>query len=1143
MKLKSQLYVGFTSAIVLSAIIGISTYMAFKGQVADAQWVDHTYKVIAATEDVKNMMLDMEVGKRGYRGTGEAMLLEPYNNGIRKIDGSLKDLKGLVSDNPVQVERVAQLQHSVELLLQYWKNNDEGNVDRSQFSEITNKEKEQMDNIRQQLIAILTAENILLSQRSKASADSINFFSGESLIGTLLVEIIIIILIYFIVTEFNNRRKAQAALLESFTELEQLNAESNNKNWLLTGMANVNEVLQGLNSTSAIAKKVLAEIIQYADIPAGAIYLYDEEASRLMMNASIALPSDAPGNYALHEGLIGKAAESRKTTIIKNIPADYWMLRSGSGKILPGELACVPLWYNDELKGIIELPSFKSFSETAISFMNSVADNIAVAINSADARERVMKLLEQVQKQKEVLQNQEEELRQSNEELSRQTDILQASEEELRVQEEELRQINTELEEKNKVVEIARGTLAEKAQELEITGKYKSEFLANMSHELRTPLNSVLILARLLSENKKKNLDDKQVEYANIIHKSGSDLLNIINDILDLSKIEAGKIDLNFEDIQVSKIVDDLKSALSIVAEEKGINFVTRIGNDVPEKIVTDKMRLEQIIKNFISNAYKFTAKGGTVTLAFDMVARTVSLNKDIFNPADEVLKIAVSDTGIGIPKEKQQLIFEAFQQADGTTSRKYGGTGLGLSISKELVKKLGGEIKLQSEAGVGSTFYVYLPVSHEVQSIAHEEDNKEQIPSISPGRVSRQTTVADDRDALHRGDNVMLIIEDDQNFANVLQDFARSKGYKTIVALKGDEGLYCARTYHPSAITLDMQLPVIDGWSILKLLKSDEILKNIPVHIISSADEQLLKVRDAMTYLKKPVSLEDLERTFSLIKKNLNDPFKKVLVLSGDYLKDGSLKQLLRDRAFDVTCDYVATEQEAEKKLEEENYNCFIADIGKDVNKGVEVIQAMSGLLHEHNTAVIVCLDKDISSTDEMKLKKISDVIIRESVQSKNRLLDELELFLYKVQEVKKTNGSGKVKTDIVDDRFFKDKKVLLVDDDMRNIFALSTLLEEHGMKVITANDGKEAIEELNGHNDIDIVLMDIMMPEMDGYEATRRMRADIRYKDLPIVALTAKAMQGDREKVLEAGASDYITKPVDSGRLFSIMRVWLAK
>lgn len=1141
-----KLYLGFLSAVIITLLISIVTYSSIQTQQENARWVKHSYKVINQVDDIQNILVDMETGRRGFRGTNEKRFLEPYNSGLLHIMPAINELKSLVNDNPTQLNNVQELERKVLDLIQLWRmfGQDATTYTMDTVIRMTSEEQAKMDNIRILITRMVNIENDLRVQRESINQQSLNFTSNISIIGSTAVLIIILVLIYFIISEFNNRRRAETAVQENLQEVKLLNEESNNQNWLLTGVANVNDGLQDKDGVASLSKSALLVISNYINAIASAIYVYKDDEDALVLQASNALPGNAQKRFTIGEGLVGHAAQKREAVITRNIPTPYWTIQSATGATIAGEVVCIPLWYNKELKGVLEFATFGTFSSLQVEFLNNIAYSIATALNAADSREKVMQLLEQVQLQKLDLQNQQEELRQTNEELTRQAEVLQASEEELRVQEEELRQINAELEEKNEAVEMSRQALAQKASELEITGKYKSEFLANMSHELRTPLNSVLILAKILSENKQANLTGKQIEYANIIHKSGTDLLNLINDILDLSKIEAGKIDFNFEEVKVDSILRDISQIFHVIAEEKSITFKQEKDETVPDNIYTDKQRLEQVIKNLLSNAFKFTPARGAVTLSFKTTENTANLTNDLLRKSKKILVVEVNDTGIGIPTEKQQLIFEAFQQADGSTSRKYGGTGLGLSISKELIKKLGGEIKLESKEQTGSKFLLYLPLNQEAFAEIETQNSEAKEAAETEFELTdvvEQTKIIDDRKFLAPGDKIMLIIEDDPQFAYIVQDFARSRGYKTIVALQGDEGLYYARKYRPSAITLDIQLPVIDGWTLLKLLKSDEKLKKIPVHVISATDVDK-SGGAALAFIKKPVEKEDLEKAFNLINRNIHSDLKKILLLASNDDIDTFMKKVFKEKHADIECDVVGTEAEAITKIEETKYDCIIVDMGHQLEKGKKELKAVHATAKNNDTPIIIYLDEDLSSKDEVQLKRLSDVIIRDSSQSKDRLMDELELFLYKVQEVENAPfPKASFASNLNNETTLQNRKVLLADDDMRNVFALSNLLEENNMQVITANDGKEAIALLEENPDIDIVLMDIMMPEMDGYEAMKLIRANKKFAHVPIIALTAKAMQGDREKTLQAGASDYITKPVDNTRLLSLMRVWL--
>ena len=731
----------------------------------------------------------------------------------------------------------------------------------------------------------------------------------------------------------------------------------------------------------------------------------------------------------------------------------------------------------------------------------------------------------------EILKNQQEELRQSNEELTSHAEVMHLSEKELRIQEEELRNMNVELEEKNEAIETARLALAMKAKELEETNKYKSEFLANMSHELRTPLNSVLILARLLADNTNNNLTEKQVAHAKIIHKSGSDLLRLINNILDLSKIEAGKVEVYYEPVSIQNIANDIEQLFAIVAEEKEITYTITIEPGVPKTISTDKQKVDQVLKNLLSNAFKFTLRNGAVSLTF----------KHAKENGVDYLSMVVEDTGIGIHSAQQQMIFEAFQQADGATTRKYGGTGLGLSITKELVRLLKGIIRIDSKENEGSVFTVLIPFDNKAIPPASMRDKRFDGKLRLPEEVEEQTIIPDDRHTITRNDKVMLIIEDDQDFATIIKGFAGKKGYKTVIALKGDEGLLCARKYHPSAIILDMGLPVIDGRTLLQAFRKDRVLKHIPVHIISASEDLKFSNVGALAFLKKPIDKSNIDKAFMLIEEYLHSSVKRVLVISTSDLKKEIISLLVEEKNYDIKCDVVPSVTEALEQLASMRYDCIVADVRTDVEEQIVQLNFMYEQLLPQRVPTIIYLDEDISEANELKLRKMAHVIVRRSSASSARLMDELELFLYKVEGDNNKPQLSYVSNSTPDSNLQK-KKVLLVDDDMRNVFAITAGLEEQQMEIFAASDGKEAIDILERNKEIDIVLMDIMMPNMDGYEAMRTIRNKMQLTKLPIIALTAKAMVGDKEKCIQAGASDYITKPVEVQKLVSLMRVWLA-
>ncbi|WP_044218390.1 response regulator [Chitinophaga pinensis] len=1134
--LKLRLFIGFALALICVTAGGIFSYVTFNHQRTEGKWVEHSYEVITTAQRLNRYIYEIESAGAAYRSTRVNKFLQPYFQTSPKVLPLAGDLRKLVADNAPQYRKAGRLENSVISLLNYWEGLRRDTVNMfGNPMKVTQEERQHLDTVHNQITEIISDERFLLISRTASNEASVGRAMTMLIVNTIFILLIAAALMIVSFRELSSRMKIQQELRRRLKDVENLNQQTGEKNWLLTGVAHINDSLSGEMETRVMVTRCLEVMVKYLKVPAGAFYRFDKDETMLRLCAGIALPAKVKKEYVLGEGVTGHAATKREISTIERVPATYWNIETSGGSAQPGAIICLPLWHNEELMGVMELVTFGDIYPGTLDLLKTTSHAIAVAINGAEARASVLQLLERVQEQKEILETQQEELRQSNEELTRQSEILQASEEELRVQEEELRQINDEMTVQNKALEIARQQLSLKAEELEQSSRYKSEFLANMSHELRTPLNSVLILARLLEENKDRNLSSKQVDYAGIIHKSGSDLLKLINDILDLSKIEAGKVEMQIEPVSVSAMVSDLEQLFRVVADEKSIHFSTEIAAGVPATVQTDRQRLEQVIKNLLSNAFKFTPKNGNIQLRLTAAADGVY--------------IAVSDNGTGIPVEKQQLIFEAFRQADGSTSRKYGGTGLGLSISKELMKRLGGEIRLESKEGQGSTFTVVLRMDGlaQVQQAAEKpvipapppvKEVPVPIPvTVMPPPVTEAPQVEDDRDKLSKQDKLVLIIEDDISFATILRDFAREKGYKTIVALNGNDGLFFARKYLPAAILLDMTLPLIDGNSILKILKSNEDLQHILIHVIS-AGEISLQVRDKVEgYTQKPLQVTDMESVFTGISDRLQARFKKVLVVSdGVLLHHPSLQSMSDERHLQTQYYRVSDLEAAGRELAQKSYDAVILDAGTNITEGLSKLHKLRQATYK-GMPIIVYLDHDISEADELQLKKEAAAIVRNSTFSTDRLMDELELFLYKLQET-----TPQLKAELLaSENTLSGQKILLADDDMRNVFSLSALLGEQGIDVITAADGKEALERLEEHNDIRLVLMDIMMPEMDGYEAMRRIRAIGRYKSLPVIALTAKAMAGDREKCIAAGASDYIAKPIDSSKLLSLMRVWM--
>jgi signal transduction histidine kinase/DNA-binding response OmpR family regulator len=841
----------------------------------------------------------------------------------------------------------------------------------------------------------------------------------------------------------------------------------------------------------------------------------------------------------LGQGLIGQAVKTGKPILLDDVPQNELTITHATGNIKPAQLIILPIIRNEISIGGLELGTIGKYSDLQLHFLNLVLSDVGTALLGAQNRQKLQQLLEETQAQSEELQVQHNELEGLNAELEAQAQKLQASEEELRVQQEELLQSNQELEErsslleeKNELIEERNIEIQQKAEALELSTRYKSEFLANMSHELRTPLNSILLLSRLMAEN--EAMDREHQEYAEVIQSSGQGLLSLIDEILDLSKIEAGKMELDRTNIKVDEIILNMRSLFNPLAKDKNLNFVIEKSAEVPEFFPTDKMRLEQIIKNLLSNAIKFTTVG-TVKL---------NINK---NEKLGALIFKVTDTGVGIAPEKQGMVFEAFQQADGSTRRKFGGTGLGLSISRELAKLLGGYIDLKSTEGEGSIFTLTLPLdinkgfdgavpSVDKPIIALEAPVKK-VSHLTVENIPQE--IEDDRDNIQPDDKVILIVEDDTPFAKTLLDFTRKRNYKGLVAVRGDAGIEMAKTFKPLAILLDIQLPVKDGWQVMEELKSDPSTRPIPVHIMSSLQvkkESLLK--GAVDFINKPFAFEHMQEIFSKLEHALSRHPKKVLIVEENEQHAKALSYFLSN--FNIQTEIVNQVNEGVSALHKPEVNCVILDMGipdKHAYETLEVVKKTPGL---ENLPIIIFTGKNLSKGEENRIKQYADSIVVKTAHSYQRILDEAGLFLHLVEEKSKEKSKTPKKFSELQD-VLVGKTVLVADDDVRNIFSLTKMLEQHQMKVVAATDGKEALKLLNENPEIDVVLMDMMMPELDGYETTTAIRQDIKYRNLPILAVTAKAMMGDREKCIAAGASDYISKPVDMDQLISLLRVWL--
>jgi CheY-like chemotaxis protein/signal transduction histidine kinase/HAMP domain-containing protein len=927
--------------------------------------------------------------------------------------------------------------------------------------------------------------------------------------------------------ELKEKEKEQSQLVK---QLQFSTVQIERKNNLLAGVAEMNNTLREIKDLNNLAQDIINKLVPYLNAQIGAIYL-SEDNENIKWVAGYAF-SKNEHDYPLikyGEGLAGQAALQKKRILFTQVPPNYIKVNSALGEIQPKNILVLPFHYAGNLMGVAEIGSVYDFNEQQIEYIDLVADAIGIAFNSARSRTRMKDLLEETQAQSEELQTQQEELKQMNKELEEQAHSLKQQQEELQITNEELEEQTQSLETKNKEVEEAKFHIEQKTKQLEVSNKYKSEFLANMSHELRTPLNSLLILSKDLSENRKRNLSSEQVESAEIIYKSGHDLLMLINEILDLSKVEAGKMTVMIDKISLKDFMNDIFREFKHQSDQKKLLFSINIDKEAPEFIYSDSQRLNQILKNLMSNALKFTEKG------------KIDIKVERHN--DKAIKITVADTGIGIPEEKQMAVFEAFQQADGGTSRKYGGTGLGLSISKELTKLLNGEIQLSSKVNEGSTFSIVIPIEMHPEAkveIAAAAATKEKAVEKNSDFLNYQS-IPDDRNNLQPNDKVVLIIEDDLKFSSVLLQQCNAKGFKCLAAASGEDGLVLTEKYKPKAIILDVELPGINGHQVLAELKANPAVRHIPVHIISGNDHSLEFIKEgAIECLMKPIDKQHLDDAFGRIESFVNRKMKNLLIVEDNENSRKAMQKIIGNG--DVKCFEAGTGKDAIAIYTENEIDCIVLDIGLPDISGFELIRRFAKV-KEHMPPIIIYTGKELTKEEAAELQKYAESIIIKGVKSEERLLDETALFLHRTIS-NLPESKQRIITNLYDKKtVFHSKKILVVDDDMRNIFALSKVLREQGMEVIKAENGKIALEVLTAEKHIDLILMDVMMPEMDGYEAMQKIRAQEKFKTMPIIALTAKAMKEDKQKCIDSGANDYITKPMDLDRLLSLIRVWLSK
>ncbi len=1191
-----RLQLVFGISVLLLLLSSAASYFSNRKLIESSRAVNHTNEVILTTDNLISSITDAETGQRGFIITDDETFLERFRNGRERTMEIWTRLRALTGDNVAQQSHLQTLSALIDQRYnQMHRTYDSARLATlAQRAEAFNKShndmllgKKIMNEVREHIRLMKEEEDRLLKLRLGRQALYTTYTPALVLIAALISILISVVAYYRIKSDLAERTARQlederkyeetgkrisameavtrriasgdyavrstdeakdglgrvsAALNDMVKALQNSFTELQRKAWLQAGSVNLSDAIRGERFTENVAGKIIESVAGYVGASVATLYVAGANSS-LRLGGSYAA-SDAPEELPADAGVIGQAIRNRAPVVTDQLPADYLKVSSSIGNTQPVYAVILPLIDAGAVVGVMELGLLRPPSDQELLFLNSNMESMAISLNAAVNFEKLQELLEETQAQSEELQAQHTELESINSELEIQTEKLQASEEELRVQQEELQQANQELEERSRLLEERNLQIMERtrevqlqAQELSESARYKSEFLANMSHELRTPLNSILLLSRLLADNMDASLNGEHVEYARVIQSSGNGLLQLIDEILDLSKIEAGKMELELEPVSVGEVMNNMRGMFDPVARDKGLEFRLSTDPALPQLIETDKLRLEQVLKNLISNALKFTRNGSVSVEAAPDPERA------------GFIRFSVIDTGIGIPEDKQALIFDAFRQADGSTRRKYGGTGLGLSISRELSRLLGGGIELESVPGEGSTFRLFLPVA----KLAAPLDNAGaptavSAPKHSPALAedarfiagSIPESIPDDRSSLLPGDRFILIIEDDIHFAKSMLQFTRSKGYKGIVSVRGDEGLALARRYKPAGIMLDIQLPVKSGWQVMEELKADRETRHIPVHIISAhglRKESLMK--GAIDFIDKPVASEQMQQVFNKLEYVLNRSDKKVLIVEDNPQHARALAYFLE--TFHIQPEIRNSIADSVDALKEEEAGCVILDMGipdsRDYDR-LEQIRQEPGL---ETLPIIVFTGKSLSLNEEQRIKQYADSIIVKTAHSFQRVLDEVSLFLHLVEErTPAANGAqGGVSGGLKD--ILRGKTVLIVDDDVRNIFSLTRSLEAAEMQILTAVDGREAMDKLEGGQRIDIVLLDMMMPRMDGYETARRIRQDPARKKLPVIAVTAKAMAGDREKCIAAGASDYITKPIDIDQLMSLLRVWL--
>jgi CheY-like chemotaxis protein/CHASE3 domain sensor protein len=1130
-QLSRRLTIAIATPLVLLVMLGLVLGRQILEMAEDTAMVEHSDQVLTAANETLRQVADQDSAIASYLLTRDEQLLEPFVR-ARPLEGFIA-LNSLVVDNPPQQARLREARQQYET----WFTavaplTTAGVTTEAQAIRRFREGRPNVEAMRELLVAAIGVEEGLRRSRVTLSTSSTQ---------RTQVAFVVMIIAAALLLAFLSRRQLRAIAGTYGSALaaeSEARAQSDMEAWIRAGQGQLVEALQGERTLEQLGAYCLEALGKYTRADVGAFFV--KESGGWRRRSALALDSRAagPDTFADGQGIIGRVALDGQLLHLRDVPPDFLKIRSGTGEGPPAQVVVIPARSESITHAVIELGFLRPVDARTLELLSRIGDAVATAVRSSEYKQRLRELLEEAHRQAEELQTQQEELRVANEELDAQASALKASQKQLETQQAELEQTNDNLTQQSQLLERQNLALAEKqtevvskARELERASQFKSDFLSNMSHELRTPLNSSLILAKLLADNRHGNLDEEQVKFAQTIYTAGNDLLMLINDILDLSKIESGKMEVHAASVALGGVRDGLCRTFEPVAAEKRLGFQVLLDSGLPDTIETDAQRLDQVLKNLISNALKFTEQG-------EVIVRV--------QPRGERIEFSVQDTGIGIAPHQQGIIFEAFRQADGTTNRKYGGTGLGLSISRELARLLGGDISVQSEPGRGSTFTLSLPPVYSGPSEARAS-------SPAPARPAR-AELAPLPDAelsvdsrlpaltLGPGERLVLVIEDDPVFASILEDVAREAGFRCVVASTALQGFELARKHLPTGIVLDMKLPDHTGLSVLDRLKRDPQTRHIPVHVVSATDhtETALSM-GAAAYLVKPVEREQLVEAFQDLEVRSSRRLRRVLVVEDDPALRTSVANLLG--RSDVEIKTAATVADALQLLEQHRFDCIVTDLSLPDQSGYELLETMARDEPYSIPPVIVYTGRSLDAQEEQRLRKYSKSIIIKGARSPERLLDEVTLFLHQVEAELPAAQQRLLKEARHREAVFEGRNILIVEDDVRNVFALSSVLEPKGARVVIARNGLEAIAALEREPNIDLVLMDVMMPEMDGLEATRRIRQKPEWLRLPIIALTAKAMRDDHERCLAAGANDYLAKPLDVEMLLSLLRVWMPK